>query len=363
MAVGTYTNRAYFSFGVAAQWNGAEWHLADFPLADNVHGPWNLSTVTCLSPIWCMALGRSQGGGATFSELWNGKAWVRKDIQLNTGYLGTYLDSLSCLSSTFCLAAGNASGGFRDAVQTVPESAEWNGRTWRALTLPKLPAGYGFSGMSCTGVLDCAFIAESNYLPFWASGARLLALTGTRWTMLTPQPAPHGYVPEYQSIFCTDSTSCTVLGTETPTIQNGLHDKEIAFFATLSGTSWHTTDLPTFPLGQVGAYVSCPSTEYCIATIPAETYLARPAEILKLNTGSGKVTLMEKVGEADALSAPCETETACSLLVSSCSSCTERLVRITVPAPWNWTFILSALVMCAVLIGAGAEFARRRRVS
>ncbi len=365
MAVGTYTNRAYFSFGVAAKWNGSQWHLVDLPLAENVHGSWALSAVSCLSPTWCMALGGSRGMVPPFSELWNGRSWARKNIQINAGNLGVYIDSLSCPSTSFCVAAGNASGGVRDAVQTFPEAAEWNGSGWHALSLPKSISGYGFSGMSCAGADDCTFIADSNFLASdWAKGARLVQLTGNSWSLLSPQPPPHGDVIEYQGISCADSSSCAVAGTATPTVQNGVKDKEITFMATLSGTSWHTTDLQLVRIGESGATnMSCPSSAYCLATIPGETFIPRPAEVLKLNTGSGKVTLLENVPQVDALSAPCATSTACAVLVASCSSCNDRLVFFSVPAAWNWAYTIAVLLICAVLLGAGLEIWRRRRTS
>lgn len=364
MAVGSYTNKAHFSFGVAAQWNGSQWSPRPLPLSENLQGAWGLSQVVCISPSWCMSLGGSNGVKPPFSELWNGSAWERKNIVTHVAGLGVILNHLSCTSRSYCLAVGNAEGGFRDAVFTKPVVTEWNGRKWSVLPPPKLSSGYSFSGVSCSGNDECNAIADTATLPAMINGnAVVVQHSESGWTVLPAQPASKNTEYQYQGISCTGASFCIVAGTSEARFQNGLNDREYTFIATISGSTWNMTVLRSISYMQIYTQLTCPYSRSCIVIIPGVQYPVHPAQVLSIDTGSGKIITIRTVPQVDALSEPCASPSTCSFVASSCSSCRERLEFIRLPAPWSWSYVVAAIIVCVLLAGGYWLHSRKEHVT
>ena len=72
----------------------------------------NLSSVSCVSSSFCVAVGNYNNGsaGQTLVEVWDGADWtVMASPSPGTG--SNNLSSVSCVSASFCVAVGNYNNG------------------------------------------------------------------------------------------------------------------------------------------------------------------------------------------------------------------------------------------------------------
>jgi hypothetical protein len=109
------------------RWNGKTWSAAHTPgpAASVSQG---LASVSCASPVRCLAVGNYAGDGV-YAVAWNGLGWHRVAVAPVNGRLG-YVEQVQCPSATRCVALGATNS---NAATQRFESAFWNGRTWRVV--------------------------------------------------------------------------------------------------------------------------------------------------------------------------------------------------------------------------------------
>jgi hypothetical protein len=131
-----------------------QWSVTPSP--NNAGGGNTLISVSCTSSSFCMALGQSytDGSGAedTLVEQWNGTVWsIIPGPSLPSGSPSYSLSSISCVGPTSCIAVGSISApGNHFGLQTQAEAATWNGASW---TMSQYNA---LNGSAYTAVADGA---------------------------------------------------------------------------------------------------------------------------------------------------------------------------------------------------------------
>jgi hypothetical protein len=107
------------------QWNGTKWSGSDTPgpAAANTAG---LQDISCVSRTDCIAVGDHLGNGV-YAVAWNGQRWHLIGVAATGGKLGSF-GPVRCLSATSCVALA---GTTAFAASSRPESAFWNGKTWK----------------------------------------------------------------------------------------------------------------------------------------------------------------------------------------------------------------------------------------
>lgn len=228
-------------------WDGMAWSVAPTPALSDV-GFKYLRSVSCLSPTWCMAVGRYQQANSNLAELWNGSSWTHVRVPVVSN--GDQLNSVSCVTTSFCMAAGDGNG-------TLVET--WNGSAWSVIPSPDVsqePVGDQAVGVSCPSQGFCML------LDLFDDGAKQDMATfswdGTSWSaLLTPNPGPDSN--ELSRVDCTSSVSCTAVGTEV------LGQTAAALVEHWNGSSWSVAPTPAEASTDNLTDVSCTGIAWCAA--------------------------------------------------------------------------------------------------
>jgi hypothetical protein len=189
------TGAAYDSF--AETWDGSSWTVQSVPSPKGSKAT-NLLNVSCVSDVWCIAVGAS--GSGTLAELWDGTSW---SIQSTPNPSGDYpeLADVSCSSTTFCAAVA---GGFAET---------WDGSTWTSE--PVLDPGgspdNGLNGVSCTSSTSCT--AVGAYTNSSGAGVTLAEeWDGSAWSAQSPSNPTHNISSDLRGVSCTAAGSCAAVG-------------------------------------------------------------------------------------------------------------------------------------------------------
>lgn len=153
---------------MAERWNGAHWKVTRLtsPAPSQFA---ELNSVSCVSARYCVATGHretllSSGllRGLPLAQTWNGSSWKASTPPAPHVSEGVeVLQTVSCTGTGFCMAGGQA-GAIGSTVGTIFADA-WNGKTWRAVTVPVPPGGKGgdngggsgFNGIDCLSPRSC----------------------------------------------------------------------------------------------------------------------------------------------------------------------------------------------------------------
>ncbi len=162
-----------------------------------------LSSVSCTSSKFCLALGSPAG-----AEKWDGQKWSELSAPDPFDPSTGGLETVSCVSSTSCLAVGSTPQGIKATVL----AARWNGTSWTTLT-PARPAGSARSvlaGVSCASATSC--VVAGYYLATPDANPRALVETwdGTNWKIGSPNIRVSDDFPDHISVSCASATACMV---------------------------------------------------------------------------------------------------------------------------------------------------------
>jgi hypothetical protein len=129
--------------------------------------PQTFNVESCTGNSFCLATGAKPGHGfVPIAEEWNGKTWRNMSLPID------YNGNITCAGATFCLAgsytvSGHTGGEFR-----------WNGKTWRRFK-PQPPN----SGISCLTTKFCVGMNSGDQLPdeevFWTGGKTWQGMPGS----------------------------------------------------------------------------------------------------------------------------------------------------------------------------------------
>jgi len=229
---------------VIMRWAAGMWQAISAPRGIG-SGSASLGGVSCASPIWCMAAGRSKSGGLVLHL--DGTHWVPEKVEV-----GGMLSGVSCTSSTFCMAIGTTSRG-RLFV------ARWNGSAWHGGPIDSLAGGGRtdgiLQGVSCTSLTFCSavgYLGKDNRIEMWNGGD---------WQIVSSPSIPRARWPALFGVTCRSTSSCVAVGTSSngvaisyPTLQ------------TWNGHKWSLARLPSTRSAGALFGVACGSADSCFAT-------------------------------------------------------------------------------------------------
>ena len=196
-----------FTFPLAERWDGNSWRIQPTPAPKGTSD--SLFGVSCPSARTCVAVGsafHSAGRQNTaLTEIWNGKRWRAQSVPAITGPSSLY--AVSCTSASSCVAVGHTLGAPQHAI-----SETWDGKTWRLQVMPQLAKDTTLVGVSCPRARVCTAVGWNN-----ATGnARPLALSwnGDSW-QVQAVPLPHqATAGVFDAVSCTSARACTATGTD-----------------------------------------------------------------------------------------------------------------------------------------------------
>jgi hypothetical protein len=149
------------------------------------------------------------GNNPAIAEQWNGKTWRLLTMPAPKGAVGSALFGLSCPAIRLCLAFGDyttSTDPYNPAAHSLVEI--WNGSSWSD-SLPPEPhgtTGAGLSGGWCTSATNC--IAVGSYGTSSGSGGLAETWNGSHWSILPSAKA--GAI--LQSVSCWSAAGCLAVG-------------------------------------------------------------------------------------------------------------------------------------------------------
>ena len=243
---------------LADQWDGTSW-TATAPVSPS--GSTSLSSVSCTSPTFCIAVGNFGQQNAPLAEEWDGSEW-----SIQSTIPTTPLSSISCASPTFCMAVGFASSN----ATVTSGTAEWNGTAWESVTAPSPGSGVNvLAGVSCLTSSWCVAVGEyasSAPPPPYTSANDSLALSwdGTSWSVQPTPNAEPSIVNFPQSVSCSSTSRCLAVGnTKVVSMSGGIVPAANTY--SWNGSTW---SLVLVPNTSYPGTVSCPPNASCVATSP-----------------------------------------------------------------------------------------------
>ena len=204
MAVGTAATST-----LTETWDGSVWSIVPSPSPSSTGN--SLTSVSCMSPLDCVAVGDytdTTGTSEGLAEIWNGSTWSVVPT-VSEGGDDVVLQSVSCAPSTFCVAVGDVSAPANYS-EAEPLAETWDGTNWSEDLLPPLPDDSGeFTSVSCTISTNCMTVGETyscaqvkDQIVCFGYEALAESWDGTSWTIdATPDEGLY-------SVSCTGPTSC-----------------------------------------------------------------------------------------------------------------------------------------------------------
>jgi len=189
---------------LALEWNGTSW-LQVAPAPGTLEGQYGLGAVSCVSSTFCMAVGFSSTWGL-LADAWNGSSWSNSlDESGNAGGVD-FLSAVSCPTAAFCAAVGSTGG-----IATFSVAAVWRGGSWTRVSTPGESSGY-LNDVSCTSAASCIAVGTSG-TGLDASAplrATVLQWQGTAWTSI--RGAALGKQSSLSAVGCSQASWCAAVG-------------------------------------------------------------------------------------------------------------------------------------------------------
>jgi hypothetical protein len=164
---------------VVEEWNGSSWSIVASP-SSAVLTESALSSVSCVSTLWCEAVGSDNAG--TLAEQWNGGSWSVVAAPNPVDASSPQLDGVSCVSMSWCVAVGSDPRAF---------ILRYNGISWSIATSPNVGPDAVLQGVSCSNPSACLAVGTSGV----ADGSTMTLSerwNGTNWSKLsTSNPDPN----------------------------------------------------------------------------------------------------------------------------------------------------------------------------
>lgn len=249
----------------AEAWNGNRW------TAVRARGP--MSTVSCVAPGVCQALGGRDDDRAVAAARWDLRGWHAERVpEPISAPQNITIAGVSCASARFCMAVGEYSRGARarpSAAFRERTLAElWNGSRWRLVRTPSPTHNSELGGVSCTSRSSCTAVG-STAAGEWALAERW---NGRRWArQRVPSLDRVGYTA-LTAVSCAAPTACIAVGT--------YNLGEVGIAERWNGARWKIMRLPA-PSSGAGQVV------------PAGIWCASPTACMTVGT-TNNMTLAER---------------------------------------------------------------------
>ena len=199
------------------QWNGTTLTAttaATPPVTSGTPLP-SATGMDCVSASWCLAVGDSDTqstAGSSFSELWNGTAWVLQTTPQPTTSVGSLLSSVSCAGVSFCQAVGqvNLTGPLS---QNLIES--WNGTQWAiTASVPdtSATANNTLAGVDCFSATTCSAVGSAAATSGPSPASLALTWNGTTWSIVPNTPNQGTLQTTLAAESCLTDWSCVAVG-------------------------------------------------------------------------------------------------------------------------------------------------------
>ncbi len=203
----------------ANQWNGttlAASTAATPPVTSGTPVP-SATGMDCVSASWCLAVGDTDvqnTTGSSFSELWNGSAWVLQTTPQPTTAVGSLLSSVSCAGVSFCQAVGqvNLTGPLS---QNLIES--WNGAQWTiTANVPETAAtaNQALKGVDCFSTTTCSAVGSAAATTGPTPASLALTWNGTAWSIVPNTPNQGTASTTLAAVTCLTDWSCVAVGND-----------------------------------------------------------------------------------------------------------------------------------------------------
>jgi hypothetical protein len=211
VAVGSAENSVHVSYPLVELWNGTTWHLATIPALPSDDVDIYLAGVSCHGLDDCTAVGWvlhqtapvGPGTNVPLEAHWNGAGWTIEVLSPTTSSPYGELDAVSCPAVDLCIAVGNTSG--------APLLETWNGTRWSAepFAVTAVAGDVGYVAVSCPATKACNAVGVGNGTT--ASASVVAGANGT-WSV-RPVPSPVAAKLGYLSdVTCSAVGSCTAVG-------------------------------------------------------------------------------------------------------------------------------------------------------
>jgi hypothetical protein len=222
---------------VAETWNGTTWSFvaAAAPVGSTAT---SLSAVSCVSATTCEVLGTATVGATNsiFGNQWNGTSLTATTAATPAPTTSTPVPSASgmdCVTASWCLAVGT---GDTQSASAASFSELWNGTAWVLLTTPQPATGLGsqLSSVSCAGVSFCQAVGQTN-LAGPLSQNLIESWNGTQWAITANVPDTSATLNQgLKGVDCFSATTCSAVGSSAAT--TGPSPASLAL--TWNGTTW-----------------------------------------------------------------------------------------------------------------------------
>jgi hypothetical protein len=162
VAVGDTIEAAGNTEPVIATFHGGNWNVTTSPTVPSKpagSGLAELSSVSCVSDIQCVAVGYDQPSAkktTTLIETLKGGHWSVTPSSGSTPTPGNGYKAVSCWTNGFCTAVGQLSG-------SVPLVGSSTGGTWTMAKSPepsRLDSSTSLNGVACQSSVDCVAVGD-----------------------------------------------------------------------------------------------------------------------------------------------------------------------------------------------------------
>lgn len=232
---------------LAEHWNGRAWSVQ--PTARPARAG-ELTDVSCVSPVGCIALGAWANQSRTMTQWWDGHTWrlLASPKAIMSG--------VSCVSARWCLAVGS------DMAQDFGVWYEtWNGSAWSRLMTPaneKSGGSLTVGAVSCTSPAACTEVGSDFYNGYHGTAARW---NGTWWAQQSTYTPSAAQSAGLIDVDCPSARTCLAVGDFTNPADRGL-----VFSERWNGSAWAALPTPNFRGKDVYMTgVSCLSASACMA--------------------------------------------------------------------------------------------------
>jgi hypothetical protein len=237
-----------------------------------------LTSVSCASPRYCVAIGMADGDTAAFGEAgslnlietWNGAKWAL--LHTAAGSIGSATQvaptAVSCATAAFCVLAGQASTFTATSATTGIYVASWNGKKLTTMKSAKVGGSKDFlvpAGVSCATASNCAvtgaFVDASSSAPKFTAFTEIW--NGKAW-QLARVTWPKGAVDSFtMGVSCYAAHSCEAVGIDGSNAETSFDAAAVSFNAA-AGTV-QAVPGPAKGNVQLFAAVSCLPWGSCVA--------------------------------------------------------------------------------------------------
>jgi hypothetical protein len=204
--------------------------------------------VSCVSAVFCIAVGDEQNGGA-LSEIWRGRRWSREAVRSSPR--ASTLESISCVATRFCVAVGATAQG-------QPLIELWNGRKWSRMTSPGSSGGNGapLHGVSCASRYNC--VAVGTAFSGDGQSARVERYDDGGWHAVSTHVT--GETPTLTSVSCPAAGWCIAAGT----VQAAGANTTTPLALEIGGGEVSELTVAAAPTAGFSG-ISCPQVDSCVA--------------------------------------------------------------------------------------------------